>query len=417
MTAGSFSRKSGWKSSLDIMAFAKDYREEITLAYYCFNLALTVAVFIVGTIYLRHRDRRDQQRRDDRDRRDQQRRESRDRREQQRREWRQFAERIYSDYSKLKEKNIPRKISKVRDTFQEIRMNSTITGLDVLRYMLADPNYECCKTPQLECLREDLQSIFQLLNVCASLLLLGEIPENIKEELTDVVTELGNIAAPFFKGKQREISLKCLKHFGDGKPKPETEVDLDIRVEETVPYVKSFLRFGSPDDSRDYSMCSNYSVNMKESSQGINQGNLIFLTDLEAELRDPRYMADFARKLQEPPIPLIFEQINSNDQELVLVKVLHEVRFYIHLYLNKNQLVEHREQIEDNITRLRAVEEEVTEFRTTEELIKGICERFIHDLQTLHANPNYCNNQEFFEELRQLWIHFMAIQTTRRTSV
>ncbi|KAL9953045.1 hypothetical protein ACROYT_G040396, partial [Oculina patagonica] len=184
------------------MAFAKDYKEEITLAYYCFSLALTIAVLIFGTIYLWYRDRRDQQRR----------------------EWRQFAERIYSEYnSKLKAKDIPRKVSKVRDTFQKIRMNSTISGLDVLRYMLTDSNYERSKTTQLECLREDLLSIFQLFNVCYSLLLLGKIPKNIKEELTDVVTELGDIALPFFKGKQRKIILKCLEHFANGRLKPKTE--------------------------------------------------------------------------------------------------------------------------------------------------------------------------------------------------
>lgn len=43
-------------SSLDVvMDFAKAYKVEITLAYYCFNLSLTIAIFIFGTIYLRHR--------------------------------------------------------------------------------------------------------------------------------------------------------------------------------------------------------------------------------------------------------------------------------------------------------------------------------------------------------------------------
>ena len=72
--------------SLSLMAFAKDYAAEITLGYYCLNLVFTLVFFIVGAVFLRHRDKRDQQRR----------------------EWRQFAERIYSEYSKLKDNDIPR---------------------------------------------------------------------------------------------------------------------------------------------------------------------------------------------------------------------------------------------------------------------------------------------------------------------
>ena len=183
------------------MAFAKDYKEEITLGYYCFNLALAVAFFIFGTIFLRHRDKRDQQRK----------------------EWRQFAERIYGEFSKLKDKGIPYRISKVKGTFEKIRMTTTITGLDVLRYMLAEGNYERSKTTQLECLREDLQSIFPLFNICSSLLLLGNVPKNIKEELKDVISDQGKMALPFFKGKQRKIILKCLEHFSNDRPKSETE--------------------------------------------------------------------------------------------------------------------------------------------------------------------------------------------------
>ncbi len=390
------------------MAFAKDYKEEITLAYYCFSLALTIAVLIFGTIYLWYRDRRDEQRR----------------------EWRQFAERINSEYnSKLKAKDIPQKMSKVRDTFQKIQMNSTISGLDVLRYMLADSNNKRSKTVQLKCLREDLLSIFQLFNVCYSLLLLGKIPKNIKEELTDVVTELGDIALPFFKGKQRKIILKCLEHFGNGRPKPETERkvrDLDARLEETVPYITSCLRFGSHGDRTlimrkvcsDYSKCSDFSLDVKVFRQRIDQVNLTFLTELHEGLRDPRYLAEFARKLQEHPVQLIFEQLNHDDEnELVLMKVLHEVRMYIHLYLNENQLGERREQIEFNVGRLRDVKEEATRLRSTKAMVEGICEQIEGDLQRLHANTcHYTFDSDFCNQLQQLQGQLWAILRTRRTN-
>ena len=97
----------------------KENAELITLIYYCFNIGLTIVISLGGTFYLRHRDRKDHQRR----------------------EWRHFAERIHTDYSKLKSKDIPQKISKVKNTFEAILIHSTVTGLDILRYMLTDDNY------------------------------------------------------------------------------------------------------------------------------------------------------------------------------------------------------------------------------------------------------------------------------------
>lgn len=399
------------------MAFAKDYTEEITLGYYCFNLALAMAFFIFGTIYLRHRDKRDQQRK----------------------EWRQFAERIYSEYSKLKDKGIPRRISKVRDTFAKIRMDSTVTGLDVLRSMLAEANYERSKTTQLECLREDLLSIFQLFNVCSSLLLLGKVPKNIREELTDVVSDLGKMAVPFFEGKQRKIILKCLEHFSNGRPKPETERrirELDPRLEATVPYVKSCLLFGAPEGSlprqpyfspgpfdlggfhengHDYSKCSNFSLLVKESDpQGSNGSYVMSLKNLHKDLEDPRYLADFARELRkkQPARRLkLIEQITHLDtDERVVEKVLHEVRVYIHLLLNGSP---DHEKIRVNVTRLRKVQEEVTKVRATETIVKGICERLIEDLQRLQASQYHCNSEEFCEKLQQLQNKLHDIQIIR----
>ena len=183
------------------MAFAKTYREEITLTYYCFNLALTIAIFIFGTIYLRQRDRRDQRRK----------------------EWRQFAETIRCGYSKLKAEDILEKISKVKETFEDIHLDMEITGLDVLRFMI-DADFELTKTTELKALREDLNSILHLLNICASLILLGTVPKNIRAELGKLVTEMGELTLPFYKGEERATVMTCLKHFGSrGKPTFKTE--------------------------------------------------------------------------------------------------------------------------------------------------------------------------------------------------
>ena len=396
------------------MAFAKDYTEEITLGYYCLNLAFAMAFFIFGTIYLRHRDKRDQQRR----------------------EWRQFAERIYSEYSKLKDKDIPWRISKVRGTFEKIQINSTTAGLDVLRYMLAEGNYESFKTIQLECLREDLQLIFSLFNVCSSLLLLGEVPKNVKEELKDVISDLGKMAVPFFKGKQRKIILKCLEHFSTDKPEPETERrirEVDDRLEAAVPYVKSCLIFGTSEhlydlpagsfdlagfhgarktmeleNRRDYSKCRNFSLCMKENNP--QRSDLISLRDLHKDLEDPRYLADLARELRKkPPVPRLnlIEQITHLDTDKrVVEKVLHEVRVYIYLILRSQQ----QEQIRVNVTRLCKVQEEITKVRPTEAVVKAICERFIGDLERIQGSKYHCNSEDFCEKLRRLLDKLQEIQ-------
>ena len=407
------------------MAFANDYKEEITLGYYCFNLALAVAFFIFGTIFLRHRDKRDQQRK----------------------EWRQFAERIYGEFSKLKDKGIPYRISKVKGTFEKIRMTTTITGLDVLRYMLAEGNYERSKTTQLECLREDLQSIFPLFNICSSLLLLGNVPKNIKEELKDVISDQGKMALPFFKGKQRKIILKCLEHFSNDRPKSETErttKDLDSRLEESIPYVKICLKFGTSegslpgqlyvlpgpfdlagfhhdgratvgvDNRHDYSECSNFSLYINGNSpQG---SDLISLQELYNDLEDRRYVTDFVRELRKEQLASrldLIEQISHLDtDERVVEKVLHEVRLYIYWLLNGDH---YRAEIKANMARLLEVQEEVTKFRPIEAIVKRTCERLIEDLQRLQTSKYHCNSKDFCEKLQELRNKLQDIQIIRKT--
>ena len=230
-----------------IQTFAKEYKESITLAYYCGNLLLTIVVFVFGTIYLWHKDRRDQQRRfredledqnrrNQEDRRDHQRRlqedreylnrrDQEDRRDHQRREWRQFAEKIYTDYSSLRRNQILENMLKVKKTFEKFPIHSEVTGLDVLRYWLADDRHRnvSSESPQLRALREDLYMIFLQLNSCHSLIHLGEVPKNTKEELRGVVEELGNVAKPFLTGDKLRVALTCLEHFvGDKSSEKKT---------------------------------------------------------------------------------------------------------------------------------------------------------------------------------------------------
>ena len=162
--------------------------ERVTLGYYIIHIALTFFIFLYGVIFIRRRDRkdkarrvkeerrdkerrveedrRDKERRVEEDQRNQERRVEEDRRNHKRREWRQFSDKIYADYSELKSKDILRKISKVKNTFEHMRIHSTVTGLDVLRYMLTDDNYRnlVSESPHLQALREDLHMIFLPLN-------------------------------------------------------------------------------------------------------------------------------------------------------------------------------------------------------------------------------------------------------------
>ena len=434
-----------------IHRFAKEYKESITLVYFCGNLLLTIVVFVVGTIYIWHRDRRDQERRlqegqeyqnrrDQEDRRDQERRlqegreyqnrrDQEDRRDHRRREWRQFAERIYTDYSKLKSKDIPQKIAKVKNTFERILIHSTVTGLDVLRYMLTDDNYRnfASNSPQLKALREDLHMIFVPLNICSSLLLLGEVPINIKEELRLVVEELGNLAEPFLTGEQQRVALKCLKYFGSNRSSnavtehaQRSVKELDERIKAIAPYVNS-LQFGGPNskefrndfpqmgiDMKDYSECRKFWLNKTMIMQNRHE-NLKFLIQLHEDLECKELEAHCARifreELEELPAES-FEQISDSDSdEAILMKFLHELRLYIHIILSENQFTMVKRLVEGNVDRLRKLRERLQPIKVQ---IKELCQRFSDDLmrikRAIEGNPpRHLTGEKFFKQLSDLY--------------
>lgn len=373
------------------MAFAKTYREEIVLAYYCFNSALAIAFFIIGTIYLRHRDRRDQRRK----------------------EWRQFAETIRSECNNLKAQNIPWKISKVKDTFGNIQIDTEITGLDVLRFMI-NSEYETFKTKELKLLCEDLKPIFQLLNTCASLILLGAVPHNVKTGLGTLIAELGELTLPFYKAEERAPILKCLKHFcSGGRLKVKTERKMrriDTKLEDAVPYVKR-LRFEcsverfSLDERRKYEECNRFRLDLGISVyEGIAEP-LNFLNNLQLSLEEPVNLSEFARELREHPpnLKYVGEIVDSDSDDLVVVKMLHEVRVYCmhHIKEERKRL---DLEIEENIEILKEVYERVTGRRQDKELIvRKTCENFMEDIWSLKGNLHqYQMKNDFDLKLQEL---------------
>ena len=429
-----------------IQRFAKEYKESITLVYFCGNLLLTIVVFVVGTIYIWHRDRRDQERRlqedreyqnrrDQEDRRDQERRlqegreyqnrrDQEDRRDHRRREWRQFAERIYTDYSKLKSKDIPQKIAKVKNTFERILIHSTVTGLDVLRYMLTDDNYRnfASESPQLKALREDLHMIFLPLNICSSLFLLGEVPINIKEELRLVVEELGNLAEPFLTGEQQRVALKCLKYFGSNRSSnavtehaQRSVKELDKRIKAIAPYVNS-LQFGGPNAKEflqtdintkdcDYNKCRKFWLNKTMIMQNRHE-NLKFLIqlheDLECKKLEAHCARNFRKNLEKLPHKSLEQICDSDSDETILMKLLHELRLYIHIILSENEF---KILVEDNVGRLRQLHEA---FQPIEVQIEGLCQRFIDHLNSIKKEikwspPDHLKSTKFLNQLDVLY--------------
>ena len=429
-----------------IQTFAKEYKESITLTYYCGNLLLTIVVFVFGTIYLWHKDRRDQQRRfrEDRedqnrrnqeDRRDHQRhlqedrehlnrRDQEDRRDHQRREWCQFAERIYTDYSSLRRNQILENMLKVKKTFEKFPIHSEVTGLDVLRYWLADDRHRnvWSESPQLRALREDLHTIFLQLNFCSSLIHLGEVPKNITEELRYVVEELGNVAKPFLTGEKLKVASTCLKQFGMPVKKEEEEEGgggvggeeeeekkLHELVEGNIPYLDS-LKFGDNDHRASSTSSPPPPVYYSQSkflfnvSMPNNEHN--FLQKLHDNLEKGEGKTFLVRmfKDRQAELPLnLTDPIGDEDSdEVVLAMVLHEVRYYIHHLQNNRELWEIDGT--NNVDRLRQVHKEITG-TLIENAFKQFLKRCISDLQTIVSNSiNVLDNVELFRDFKKFWV-------------
>ncbi|CAH3112925.1 unnamed protein product, partial [Pocillopora meandrina] len=345
--------------------FAEEYAELITFVYYCSNISLTAVVFLFGTCFLWYRDRKYQKRKDDEE-----------GRNHQRREWRKFAERMNDDYRNLRSNQTLENILKVKKTFEDLKVHSKVTGLDVLRYWLADDRHRnvWSESPQLRALREDLHRIFLQLNFCSSLIHLGEVPKNITEELRYVVEELGNVAKPFLTGDKLKVASTCLKHFGmpvkkeeeeegGGVGGEEEEKKLYELVEGNIPYLDS-LKFGDNDD-RDSSTSSppppvDYSQSKFFFNVSMPDDKHNFLWELHDNLETGEYrtllVRGFKERQAEPP-PNLTDPIGDEDSdEVVLAKVLHEVRYYIHHLQNNRELWE----TAVNVGRLRQVHEEIT---------------------------------------------------------
>ena len=440
-------------------AFAKNYAESITLVYYCFTGLIAFAAFAIGNVYLwkrdqknqkkrskeereyqerrqqydreyherrrqedrEHQDRRRQEDRKHQDRRRQEDREHQDRRDQEdrrdyrRREWRQFSDRINADYGKLRNEDILQKISKVKYTFERMRIQPTVTGLDVLRYMLTDDNYRylVSESPQLKALREDLHMIFLSLNLCSSLLDLGEVPGYIEEEVRPMVDELGNVAEPFLTGEQQRVALKCLEHFGSNRSSNEhgqrRVEELGVPINNIVPYV-NILHFtpemSISNEDCDYSKCRIFLCDLKDPKirKKFSENNK-FLLDLHEDLESKAHSAEIFRGKQvDLPVTSIEEISDSDRNEVISMKVLHEVRLYIYLILSDNPPMVDNELVERNLETMHQlyVKGKKVPLNMTEIVIKRLSTNFILTLETIkNYIPEEVDKQALGTELEQ----------------
>ena len=357
-----------------------------------------------------HQDRRRQEDREHQDRRDQE-----DRRDYRRREWRQFSDRINADYGKLRNEDILQKISKVKYTFERMRIQPTVTGLDVLRYMLTDDNYRnlVSESPQLKALREDLHMIFLSLNLCSSLLDLGEVPGYIKEEVRPMVDELGNVAEPFLTGEQQRVALKCLEHFGSNRSSNEhgqrRVEELGVPINAIVPYV-NILHFtpemSISNEDCDYSKCRILLCDLKDPKirKKFSEKSK-FLLDLHEDLESKAHSAEIFRgKLVDLPVTSIEEISDSDRNEVISMKALHEVRLFIYLILSDNPPVVDYELVErnkDTLYQLYVKGKKVPQ-NMTEIEIKRLSTSFILTLEMIRKNlPEEVDKQALGTELEQ----------------
>lgn len=385
----------------------EDYMEEITLTYYCFNVVLAIVFFAYGTYYLKKRDKRDELRR----------------------EWRQFAETVDREYSKLKDESTHQRVLEIKESLGSVKVCNEITGVDVLSYMI----HHCADFPRFQtrefgAFREDLKKILRLLRICHSLIAqLGTVPDDIKEEVGELVTDLGKITLPFFKGRKRygKIILKCLEHFGSQSPSENSVTDTDMT--NAIPYVE-FLVFTwvykapGADPGKKVKKTNNkcpecvaftldvngpLTCELKEETKRELLQELDVLIQLQKRIVVLENLKDFVRELRRKWRNLFSDECPVNDVSVVL-RVLHEVRGYIYSKVKREEI---NEEKQNKIEVFRTVYRDVNELKLIDWPTVGvICRRFKEDLSELENSIHeYHRTITFREEFSDLYSKYQTL--------
>ena len=380
----------------------EDYIEVITLTYYCCNVVLTIVIFAYGTYYLKKRDKRDELRR----------------------EWRQFAETLGREYSKLKDESTHQRVLEIKESLGNVKVCNEITGVDVLSYMIDHcADFPRFRTREFEAFREDLNKILRLLRICNSLTLLGTVPDDIKEEVGELVTDLGEITLPFFKGHRRKIILKCLEHFGSQSPSENSVTDPDMR--NAIPYVEFLVFtwvFKAPgadpgkkvketNDKCPECVAFTLDVNgpltcelVEETKRNLLQ-ELDVLIQLQKRIVEVKHLKDFVREFRRKCSNLFSDECPVNDVSVVL-RVLHEVRGYIYSKVKREEINADKQQ---KIVVFRIVYRDVTK-PINGPTVRVICQRFKADLLDLeNSTSQYHRLSTFREEFDDLYSKYRKL--------
>ena len=251
------------------IAFATDYKDIITFVYYVATFVFQLVVFLVGTLYIRYRNEKQRIKDDEEERsrrikddeeeslrRDEEDRRHKEEKEKERlQEWRKFSQELNLKYIDMMRDKVVQRLQCAKESLEASRILPHISGLDVVLYMIDDEDSfpsavrdgsdhlgteQTFKPTALGKLRDDLRSVFVLINYCWSLCLLGEIPENFNQEMRRIVIVLGNLALPFCCKESDEhrftIIQECLEKFGANTPSPEQIRRRDLTQE--ISYLK-----------------------------------------------------------------------------------------------------------------------------------------------------------------------------------
>lgn len=385
----------------------EDYMDEITLTYYCFNVVLAIVFFAYGTYYLKKRDKRDELRR----------------------EWRQFAETVDREYSKLKDENTHQRVLEIKESLGNVKVCNEITGVDVLSYMI----HHCADRPRFrtrgfdfDAFRDDLNKILRLLRICHSLIRqLGTVPDDIKEEVGELVTDLGEVTLPFFKGHRRKIILKCLEHFGSQSPSENSVTDTDMR--NAIPYVDFLVFtwvFKAPGANSGKKVketkdkcpeCVAFTLHVngpltcvldEETRRELLQ-ELNVLIQLQQRIVGLKFLTVFVGELRPKWCNLFSDECPVNDVSVVL-RVLHEVRGYIYSKVKREEINAGKQR---KIEVFRTVYRDIIELRLIDwEAVLDICQTFKADLSNLEkSKSDYHRNTTFREEFSDLYLKYVKV--------
>ena len=325
--------------------------------------------------------------------------------EDQNREWRRFADEFFKKYTESQD--ILEKLSKVKNTAECMPIHSEVTGLDVLRYMLSNANYYNfeSKSPELRALRKNYLGIFSQLKYCSASLPSGIAPEEIMEFLRELVEELWKVVEPFLTSEQQRTALKCRERFGSNRAsntatEHDTRRESEVDVKSIIPYVDS-LQFGGSDAKMFLIYLPGVDKALKDYNDN-ERNNLQFLRKRNEQLETQS--ATFFREHQaKRPVGSV-EQIRKHDSnEVILMKVRHEVRLYIHLILSQSLSISENEQVNRNINSLREIHLNNMASQAMGDQIKEVSCHVCRKLEAIEKDlPADLSNPDFLKMLREL---------------